>query len=227
MQRFRRLPHVLVALAACAASLVGCGDTGTSMLRTARYVLPEFSDADSAPINPELRYLRVTIGGRVLRLALGYYDPDVRGSIEVWYSSAGEVVKLLNGRLVGVIGAPWEWHRVVLPTALPTWSDIGNSREGVRWERVRDAMPGYRYGIREVLAVRRVSPPFFTRLRDLDANKLLWFEERIDSAQLEEDTLSPARYAVEVRGTEEIVVYGEQCIVRDFCITWQRWPAGS
>lgn len=197
------------------------------MLRTARHILPDWSDVDDAPVNPNLRYLRVTIKGRVLRLALGYYDSDNRGWIEVWYSSEGEVVKLLNGRLIGVVGAPWEWHRVTLPAELPAWSEVARSQDGLRLERVRDVMPGYRYGIREVLALRQVSAPLFTRLRDLDAQKLMWFEERIEGNPAEEDALRPARYAVEIRGAEEVVVYAEQCIVRDFCITWQRWPAGS
>jgi hypothetical protein len=207
--------------------LAGCGDTGNSMLRTARYILPDWSDVDDAPLKPDFRYLRVTFRGRVLRLALGYNDPDTRGPLEVWYSTDGEVVKLLNGRLVGVVGAPWEWHSVVLPAELPAWSDVARSKEGVRLERVRDVMPGYRYGIREILALRPISAPRFTRLRGLDEDKLLWFEERIEGYPAEEDQLAPARYAVDIRGGQEVVVYAEQCIVRDFCMTWQRWPAGS
>jgi hypothetical protein len=224
--RFKTLGCIVAAMSS-AVLVAACGDTGNSILRTARYVFPDFSQVDNAPIDPKFRYLRVTLRGRVLRLALGYNDPDVRGPIEVWYSSEGEVVKLLQGRLVGVMGAPWEWHDVVLPERLPPWSDVAKSKEGVRLERVRDVMPGYRYGIREVLALKPIPAPLFTRLRDVDAEKLLWFEERIEGYPAEEDALAPSRYAVDVRGGEEVVVYAEQCIVRDFCLTWQRWPAGS
>jgi hypothetical protein len=41
----------------------------------------------------------------------------------------------------------------------------------------------------------------------------------------DDKTLPPARYAVDLRGGKETVVYGEQCITPDICFTWQRWSA--
>lgn len=87
-------------------------------------------------------------------------------------------------------------------------------------------MPGYRYGVRDTLVLQSISPPSSHALVGVDPARLLWFEERLVSSE-DAEPLPAARYAVEVIGQEEWVIYAEQCLKKDLCFTWQRWPAGS
>ena len=191
---------------------------------------------DSATLNPNFRYLRVTIGGRVVLLALGYVDSHPQGPIEVWYSAEREVLRLQNGRLVGAVGLTTEWRDVSLP-ALPSWSVAAHADQAIRWTRTRDVMPGYRFGVKDALALRAVPEPARSELQGLDPQRLTWFDERIEPVPVAGLTavfgggratdlpLPAARYAADIRNDEETVVYGEQCLAADLCFTWQRWPA--
>lgn len=195
-------------------------------MRTAQSLVARNPRIEDAKLNPNLRYLRVTISGRVVLLALGYLDPHPYGTIEVWYSAEREVVRLQNGRLVGAVGATTEWRNVVVPE-LPGWDKLASGGAPLQWSRARDVMPGYHYGLRDTLSLTLVPPPPKSALQGLDPNELTWFEERLAEDDLSKTTLPVARYAVQVSGTQSIVVYGEQCLGPQMCFTWQRWPAGK
>lgn len=192
---------------------------------SARAAAAPRADADETRLVPGIHYLRVTLDDNVALLALGYVDPDPRGPVEVWYSVGKEVIRLQNGRLVGVTGLPTEWRRVMLPE-FPAWTQVAKSGE-LRWERVRDAMPGYRYGLRDTLRLRPLARVPANRLRGIDPASLGWFEERSERAPGAHEDLPPAHYAVDLEDGDGLVVYGEQCIAPGVCLTWQRWPAGS
>lgn len=213
----RVLPTLFVAL------LAGCASTDPVM-QTLQAAFQRDAAVDAAKLNPNFRYLRVTIAGRTALLALGYVDEDRRGPIEVWYSAEREVLKLQNGRVVGAVGMLTEWRNVQMPE-LPTWPVLAREPAARRWERTRDVMPGYRYGLREAIALATVPAPDKSALRELDAKTLTWFEERVESSSAGESTLPPARYAVRIAGGQGTVVYGEQCLAPALCFTWQRWPA--
>jgi len=97
-------------------------------------------------------------------------------------------------------------------------------------------MPGYRFGVKDVLSLRVVAAPMRSELRGLDPQRLTWFEERVESGSIAglaaifgnepsaDLPLLPARYAVDLRAGAETVVYAEQCLAPDLCFTWQRWP---
>ena len=189
------------------------------MLDTFRSVAPARPGAVTGVLNPAFRYLRVTIDNRVALLALGNVDEDPGGPIEVWYSAAREVLRLQNGRVVGASGLTTEWRNVSLPV-IPRWAELARGDAPYRWERVRDVMPGYRYGVRDSLTLRRVAPPSRSRLAGVASTDLAWFEERAEQLPL-------ARYAVEVRDGVGTAVYGEQCLALELCFSWQRWPAPS
>ena len=150
--------------------------------------------------------------------------------IEVYYSSAGEVVRLQKGRIVGALGLTTEWRSVSLTA--PAWGAVAASAQPASFTRVRDVMPGYRSGVRDPLVLRVIPAPERTVLRGVDRNALTWFEERIQptaSSRLlsasRSEILPAARYAVDLTGGTETVVYGEQCLAPDLCFTWQRWSA--
>lgn len=194
-----------------------------------QYAFQKDSKAANARLNPAYRYLRVVIDGRVALLVLGYVDEHPRGPIEVWYSAESEILRFQNGRIVGAVGLTTEWRGVELPE-LPSWSALANVHAISRWIRIRDVMPGYRYGIRDKMALQLSPPPARSALQVLDPQKLTWFEERIEPKSDEllkagEDSLPVARYAVDFAGGTETVAYGEQCLAPKLCFSWQRWPA--
>ena len=57
---------------------------------------------------------------RISRLVMSILLPE--GKVEVWYSGGKEVLKLLDGRLVGMVGTATEWLSVKLISP-PAWGD--------------------------------------------------------------------------------------------------------
>ena len=211
--------------------LTGCSGGSSAIVDTLRYATDVFRPGTTTPrLSPDFSYLRVTVDGRALFLARGSIDAGSQGPVEVWYSSEREVIRLQNGRVVGAVGATTEWRNVLLPS-LPSWRTIAGDRE-FKWTRVRDVMPGYRFGVRDSLLMSVIPAPGKSALVDVDPKSLAWFEERIQSDPSgpsntagASETLPAARYAVAFSNGEEQVIYGEQCLAPTFCFTWQRWPA--
>lgn len=187
------------------------------MTQTAKAVFQNGSDASAiAAINPSIRYLRIGINGRVLLLALGYIDAHPLGPVEVWYSSQGEVLRLQNGHVVGLIGSDVEWRQGSLST-MPTWPADNISVS--TYSRIRDVMPGYRFGILDQLSIRSINAPSQSNLVALPAQSLRWYEEHEAN-----NKLPVARFALSNAHNKDTVVYGEQCISRALCLSWQQWP---
>lgn len=203
----------VLLLTACSPALYELGDT-LSLFRGGTD-----SAIGSAKLDPRYRYLRITVGGKATLMILGYVDPGPQGPVEVWYSSGGEVLRIQGGRIVGATGMPTDWLNVRL-SAQPAWSGIAAP---VALTRQRDVMPGYDYGIVDALSVAPVVAPSDTRLVGVPTVQLRWFEETSTGRQ----PLPRARYAVSIQDGQEIVVYGEQCLSKTFCLSWQRWPANT
>lgn len=200
----------LLSLCACTA--------GTSAIsESLRLLVPRDAEADRAVLRPGWRYLRVGIDGRVALLVLGYTEPHAGGETEVWYSAKGEVLKTRRGRIVATAGLTTDWREVRLP-ALPRWSAVGATP--IRYQRERDEMPGYRAGIRETLALRAIAAPGRGAPRQIDAARLRWYEERDDNDGAAQRSL----YAVHIAGDAETVLYSEQCLTRNLCLTLQWLP---
>ena len=227
--------RALAAIFSLAVGLSGCSTGSNAILQTLPYAYGRNPGIDDARLNPNFRYLRVTIGGRVALLALGDLDGDARDPVEVWYSAEREVLRLSNGRLVGAVGLTTEWRNVFLPE-LPSWAAAARSGRSFRWTRVRDVMPGYRFGVKDELSLRAIEAPQGSELQGIDPRHLTWFEEKVASPSIgvrlwlssgssdTVETLPPARYAVDIRGTQATVIYGEQCLAPKLCFSWQRWP---
>ena len=214
-------------LASLAVALAGCStDLKTAFQSFALISQSGSSAVDHAELAPKFRYLRITFGPITEIFALDRLETHPDGPIDVWYSYTRTVLRIQNGRLVGATGFLTEWRGVRLPN-LPAWSKIAAASEPLRWERTRDLMPGYRFGIRDELVLRSIPPPAKSALRQVDPHTLTWFEERSDSnpAALQGAALPPARYAVSLSQGSETVVYAEQCLAPDLCLTWQSWSS--
>jgi len=176
---------------------------------------------DTFKLNPNLSYLRVTVGtDRVVLMVLGYLEPTPQGPIETWYSSEGEVLKLQNGRVVSTAGMAIDW-RAVRYTALLPWPEMVR-RVSSEFGRQTDQMPGYKYGIDQKVSIAFVPAPTNTNLLGLAPDNLRWYEEKVQGTL---HGLPSARYGLRLTPTGPVVVYGQQCFSDNFCISWQPWPA--
>lgn len=221
--------RVRAALFLLVGALSACADSTNAIIESAKYAVQRDTGAAKSKLNPDFRYLLATVKGRNALLVLGYVDSDPQGPIEVWYSAEREVLRIQNGRIVGAVGLTTEWRNVFL-SGTPSWSSLADTGAAARLRRVRDVMPGYRYGLKETLLVRPVAPPSRSALEVLDPQSLSWFEESVESetggsGSATETRLPVSRYALGVRDGEWQVVYGEQCLSANLCFAWQRWPA--
>lgn len=220
MQR-QVFPFRWLCLALTLLSLGACGHTPVT--RTLWDAIPRLGEnVDDIKLDPRLRYLRVTVRGRVALLVLGYAEPHPEGEIDTWYSSEGEVIRLQNGRIVGTAGLETDW-RTVRSFSLPTWKDM-LGRSAVVYRRERDEMPGYRFGIAETVSLYPVPIPSNAKLVGLPVAGLRWYEEAVLG---QPDGLPSARFALHAKDGEPRVVYGEQCLSRNLCLAWQTWPAAQ
>ncbi len=181
---------------------------------------------DGLPMHPDprFRYLRLQVKGSTpAMLVLAFVDSHPMGEIEVWYSAQNQVLKLQNGRIVGSQGFALDWSMVRFPVAPPAWADI--SPAGAHFERERDEVPSYRYGVKERLTVQpvdRAADLVWPSSLDAEvAKRYKWFREFASPLKGEAST---AWYAVEVQMGRHVVVYAEQCLKPDYCLQMQRWP---
>jgi hypothetical protein len=218
-------------LSLMALSLIGCTSTSTPWIDIVSAVASEkmgnhAGAIESAKLNPAYRYLRVQAQGQAPALmVLGYVEPDPLGDIQVWYSSQREVIKLQNGRIVSTTGLQTNWRAVRFLVAPPAWPDVPS--EGVLSQRLRDEMPGHRYALSDRLQLKPlaglpiVQLPVSVPLEQ--ANIYRWFIETTLSSG--DSSLPPSWFAWGVHRGQPAVVYSQQCLSANFCLTLQLWPA--
>lgn len=196
------------------------------MLDAARLVYKGQSGAAQPDFNPAYRYLRTQIGDRTIFMVLGYIDQRAEGPVEVWYSGSGEVVRLLNGQLVGTTGLSTDWRNVRF-TGLPAWPAADTtSGSAQNYTRLRDLMPGYRFGIRDDIVRTPISPPQNTALAGANSASLRWYEERSVSRP-SATSLPAARFGLSLSSEKPQVVYSEQCLSSDLCMSFEQWTPSA
>src|SRR5690606_9996399 len=136
-------------------------------------------------------------------------------TVQVWYSSVGEVLRLRSGRLAGVVGTPVEWRAAAWSAELPSWPVAVAAAGPWHYERTHDEMPSYRLGVKDELRLQRLqAAPGKTALVGIAPAGLAWFEEASVGG-----SGFPARYAPldAVAGSPPEPVYGEQCLSAAMC----------
>lgn len=193
----------------------GCSSGSLAMLDTAKTLYGRSSTAEpQGSFNPQFTYLRTVLNGTVNYLVLGYVDQRPEGAVEVWYSSTGQVVKLLNGHLVGTGGLPVDWRDVRLSSF--------NAFDANGFTRERDLMPGYRFGVRDTVTRVAIEPPASSKLAGVAPASLRWYEERASTLPADA-ALPPARFGMSQASGTPVVIYSEQCLSRDYCMSFERW----
>lgn len=173
--------------------------------------------------SPSFHYLRVALNDRVIFMASASPTAAIKNGVSVWYSADREVLRFQNGRLIAAVGALHEWRSVTIP-ALPEWEVLSKQTQPLKWTRIRNVMPGYHYELQDKLVLYRIETPSNSRLKTIQPNNLVWFEEQFESTEETPHSLPKARYAVEIKDGHAQVIYAEQCIATELCFSWQQWP---
>jgi len=214
----------------CLAALTSaCSHDGAATLDSARYVAHALSPGNAtdplpAKLDPRYRYLRVqSTDGAPALMVLGYVDSHPLGSIEVWYSASGEVLKLQNGRVVATQGLATDWPMVRFDRAPIAWDDVGE--QGSSYVRLRDELPSYRYGLRQVVAIQRsAQPPLLNGPLAFSpslAAQYRWYAETVQGA---DPVPAISWFATGLHHGVQTVVFSEQCIAPALCLRIQPWP---
>lgn len=210
----------IVGLLALAGVLAGCGANMRAAVGTARMALDGGAAHVQALTALDARhdYLRVQVGrqvGLMVRADTGAWPGD---RTTYWYSADGALLRLVDGRLVGLADGSRSWRAAQDLEAID-WAGV--ARKGpIEFRRTVDQQPGYRVGQlqRRRLGVAAGGPAGHTLQHT--AARLQWFTER---DALDEHS-SVAWYAVDLEAVPPRVVYGQACLAADWCISWQPWP---
>ncbi len=155
-------------------------------------------------------YLEVEWQGRKAVMALGYRETNGSNIIEHWYSGQGEMLMMVNGRLVKVLGMTQEVRHVVTNT--PVWSDILGHRLPMVWSQTKEVMPGYRYGLKEYVITQKVNPNEAEKTLITDATA--WVLEEIKSKDEKgRSWIYQQKFALNA----DKVIYSEQCLAPELC----------
>ena len=216
----RRTGLQAFSIALILATLQGCADHQSAAGDAARYLWNgHTSQNNAAPkLDARWRYLRVTVGESLIWMVLGYMDVDASGRpVEVWYSRENEVLRLQNGRLIGLSGTPVEWQAAHWMPINPQWPDINQT---MHWQLQVNERTGSvdRAGRSHSWKVQRIAAPANSAISQVSSADLVWYELTPDQPQ----RLPNPRFAR--RPTESDPTYGEQCLSAQLCLTWQYWP---
>ena len=180
-------------------------------------------------LNPAFRYMRVELDGAAPALmVLGYTDQDRHGAVEVWYSALGEVVRTQSGRIVGTVGLPVDWRALTYLNPPIAWTDA--MAAPATYQRARDELPSYRFGVQERVTLSAMSPLLLSSLsfeipvtlRRERSTGVRWFREQVDAAG--GSNLPDALFAVARYRDQDAVVFSRQCLSDKVCLRMQLWP---
>lgn len=185
-------------------------------------------------LDPKYRYLRFEANGHAVLLPLGFLDSHQDGPIEVWYGGDPIMIRLQNGRYFGSKGLESNWEDIRV-SHLPNFIGLQHPQSYVR---VRRQTPGSEFGIREKVLLSpidqapAIAPKFLKEMstgtdRVSASSPIRWFSEAVvpdPSSTSQSDSYKlHAFYAVDISKSQ--IVFGYQCLKRDYCISWQAWPS--
>ena len=205
--------------------VAGCASSTNAAFNTFKLLNPYSDPTANAVLDTRLEYLRVTANSKPMLMVLGYTEPSAAGDTQVWFSSGREVVRLRNGRLVGSAGTPVELKRVEQAGA-PAWSA---GLTTAMYSRSKDVMPAYEYGLKEHVRLEKLqaaAPKAWQQNRfvNYQPSDVVWFTESYQPLQ-SDDAATQALFGVVWQQQVARVVYSEQCLSADLCLTFQEWPA--
>jgi hypothetical protein len=213
------LPRQVVFVLGLVATLVLTGCESSSRLAgrmlTAAWQGPE---APPPPKDSRFEYLQVRTRDQVSYWALGYREPARGGprawgqTQEAWYSGSGQVLELVDGRIVSTAGLPVDW-RATAGDGVPALQAMLTAAP-LTYQRVRDVSPGYRYGVRDEIEVRT----------ETLADGTIVVSEHV-SATTAARSLPDAKFFFSRDGTGAVrLTHSLQCLDEEWCFHLTPWP---
>lgn len=245
---FLKKIYFLILTGFISAFLHGCSSQSDAAWKTMRLGFrDEAAQIEKSPLKPNLNYLRVNINGLDVLLVKGYVDPNVQGPIDVWYSSDGSVMRIQAGRYLGSTGFDQNWQEVtrneatnfvtLLNNELNANKNLSGSSSLAAIKSIKKyfstqsylAKPSYLVMRDErVSALVSSTPPesipssFKKYIQHQD---LIWVSETPqpnDIFKKKGDNF--AWYGFVKNNSSFAQVIGQQCLSKEFCITWMPWP---
>lgn len=210
------------------SSLLGCAGN-TSLLTDNVRAAFQSSPADitvGQVLNPSFRYLRVTADGRSFLMILGYVDTDTTTGepIDVWYSGQGEVLRLKNGRLVGLTTTA-ESFRAQWQRELPRWTELALNKSdnlAVHFDRLIDTTENYRFGLVQQAYMKLEAPPRHLKPAGTQRIDQRWLKESYKSTRSMQSSWFALMPSNQFK-TDWQVFYSFQCVSEKLCFELQDW----
>jgi hypothetical protein len=208
--------HLIKTGLAVLASLFlsGCSSGMKAGLMTLKdEVMPSRSDVRKTALQPDYRYLLVETDGQEALMVWIGNEPHRLGQASVWVSSDGVIIRLVNGKLVGVSEPRRHWQLISesIVTSPPPGSSI------TRLTQTSDAQPGYRMGVMRTVD-QKVLPAGEQAMAWVDHSLALRWQEEVDSNTGE-------RTALYGLNSSNQITAGHRCMTAQWCLRWQTWPA--
>ena len=196
--------------AVLAMALSGCqslGDVWGPLGATARSMWG--ADVRWDRLSDERDYLLLRVQGRDAVMALG--ERLGPGPDEHWFSAQREWLHLRGGRIQAVGGMTNEWRGQKAQP--PAWAQVDAGP--VRWERTRDVMPHYRFGVRDGVLTQAVAAPASGWHPQAQPQAdWRWYQDEVSSTDAAgQPWVFRQLFAV----SQGRVVYSEQCIAPQWC----------
>ena len=252
VQRFLLIRFSLLVGGLVAFLLQGCSSQSDATWQTVQLGLRNVAaQIEKSPLQNNLTYLRANINGLDVLLVKGYVDSDSRGSIDVWYSSDGSVMRIQQGRYLGSVGFDQNWQEVSRNDAPnltellnadvtpPRNSTLNSSIAPIKTIKKYFSTQSY-IGMPSYLVMRDervsavVSDNSSTSLPNsipsslkkyLQNKDLIWVSETPQPNNIfQKKGTSFAWYGFVKNKDRFEQLIGQQCLSKEFCITWMPWP---
>lgn len=184
------------------------------LLNIRHEIMPMPQDVRQTPLRPDLRYLLVQ---HEKREALMVWVGTERTSLceaSVWVSADGVVLRLCNGRLIGVSEPKRQWQLIDESSLFAENLASPNSR---LYKQTTDQQPGFQLGLVRIVEKINVAD------QDL-SNPWIGVHPGIPWTE-EIDHLSSIRLALYAESAQLNWMAGQRCMTPDWCLQWQTWPA--
>jgi hypothetical protein len=167
-------------------------------------------------IQPGFEYILVTANGHQALMALGSrFSLTEFGSQtlvhEYWYTGAGEMLHLVDGRINKALGFTFEIRNQT--NNAPSWEEVVEAKNKLIWYRKIDLMPRFRYGVQNNVFTFEVQSP--TSAPEFVPLNAKWVTDLVESKSFDG---SPWIYSQLFAIVDRRVLYSEQCIDKSLCL---------
>ncbi|SUD91952.1 Uncharacterised protein [Psychrobacter phenylpyruvicus] len=200
----------------------GCSESSTKCFSTSKGAIKGnvvFSNNPDRPqLDPNFNYIRLNMNGHIAWLAQGASDQWPSVNTEVFYSADRSIFKWSNGRLIAVTTAEYDWREhIIYPL---NWS----AQKPQQFMREIDTVDGIT-AVRERRELSSSGAPEHHNFVG-DKTTLNWIHEYTisKSPTMQAQPTFDSWFAFDSNNMNK-PVYGQQCISKRYCLSWQVWKS--